>query len=340
LKNYQNLKIYSSLTIFTTMQNTDKPYNWGHLKRYNDFSTYFRKLFSGRVQKVSLDAGFTCPNRDGTKGLGGCTYCNNKTFKPDYCNLGNSIEKQLNEGIAFFSKKYSAIKFIAYFQAYTNTYAPLERIKEIVNIAISNPEIVGVVLATRPDCLSDDILDYLQMVSEKHYLMIELGVESCEDKTLKEINRGHTFKESELAIRNLALRGIHNCIHMIAGLPGEDRETILKQPVILSNLPVENIKIHQLQIHRGTVMEKQYRDNPQTFNIYNDVDEYLELMIDYLELLNPSIIVERFVSFTPSEFLIAPGWGLKNFEFVAKVEKRLKERDTWQGRLFVPFKGQ
>ncbi|MBP7506499.1 MAG: TIGR01212 family radical SAM protein [Prolixibacteraceae bacterium] len=321
------------------MQNTDFPYSWGHLKRYNDFSTYFRKLFSGRVQKVSLDAGFTCPNRDGTKGLGGCTYCNNKTFKPDYCNLGNSIEKQLNEGIAFFSKKYSAIKFIAYFQAYTNTYAPIEKIKEIIEIAICNPEIVGVVLATRPDCLSVDILDYLQTISEKHYLMVELGVESCEDDTLRDINRGHTFAESKAAILNLAERKIHNCIHMIAGLPGEDRETILKQPVILSQLPVENIKIHQLQIHRGTVMEKQYRDNPQSFNIFNDVDEYVELMIDYLELLNPSVIVERFVSYTPSGFLIAPGWGLKNFEFVAKVEKRLKERNTWQGRLYIPLEG-
>jgi len=308
-------------------------YGWGHSKRYNDFSTHFLRLFNERVQKVSVDAGFTCPNRDGTKGTGGCTYCNNKTFKPSYCNLENSVQSQLEEGIRFFGKKYSSMKFLAYFQAYTNTYAPFEDLIKIYEEALLNPKVIGLVVATRPDCLNDEVLNYLQKLSGTCYVMVELGIESCENKTLQQINRGHTFEESAWAVEQLARRGIHSCAHLILGLPGEDRDTILRQAKTISGLPVENIKLHQLQIHAGTRMALEYEKDPSIYHNYS-VDEFVELVIDYTELLRPTIIIERFVSESPAELLIAPNWGLKNYEFVAKVEKRLKERDTWQGRLY------
>lgn len=313
---------------------TKEKFIWEHGKRYNDFPNYFRNLFAERVQKVSIDAGFTCPNRDGSKGWGGCTYCNNKTFKPNYCNLENSVTSQLQKGIDFFARKYSAMKFLAYFQAYTNTYAPLEDLKRLYEEALEHPKVVGLVISTRPDALNADLLDYLEELSRKVYVMVELGVESHLDKTLEKINRGHSFAESVQAISETAKRGINNCAHMILGLPGESREDWLNQAREISKLPVKNLKLHQLQIHWGTVMEKQYREHPEEFHLFS-AEEYIELVVDYLELLNPEIIVERFISQSSPDLLIAPKWGLKNFEFVAKVEKRLKERNTWQGRLYT-----
>lgn len=310
-----------------------KIYSWGHERRYNDFPTYFRNLYSERVQKVSVDAGFTCPNRDGSKGLGGCTYCNNKTFKPTYCNLENSVTSQLQQGIDFFARKYHSMKFLAYFQAYTNTYAPLSDLKLLYEEALQHPKVVGLVISTRPDSVDEVLLDYLAELSRKVYVMIEFGLESHLDRTLGSINRGHSFAESVWALEESAKRGINNCAHMILGLPGESRKELLEQARVISRLPVKNLKLHQLQIHKGTVMAKQYLDNPELFRLYS-AEEYIELVVDYLELLNPAIIVERFISQAPSDLLIAPKWGLKNFEFVAKVEKRLAERDTWQGRLF------
>ncbi len=285
------------------------------------------------MQKVSIDAGFTCPNRDGTRGRGGCTYCNNKTFKPSYCDLEKSISVQVEEGIQFFAKKYSSMKFLAYFQAYTSTYAPLEELKLLYEEALQHPKIVGLVISTRPDAVDASLLDYLAELSRKMYVMVEFGLESHLDKTLETINRGHSFAESVWALEQTAIREINNCAHLILGLPGENRNDWLEQARVISQLPVDNLKLHQLQIHRKTLLERQYERNPEKFPMFT-VEEYMELVVDYLELLNPKIVVERFVSQAPDEMLIAPKWGLKNFEFVAKVEKRLAERDTWQGRLF------
>ncbi len=306
---------------------------WGHDKRYNDFSTYFKNKFSERVQKVSIDAGFTCPNRDGTKGKGGCTYCNNTTFQPSYCNLENSVTSQVQEGIDFFARKYSSMKFLAYFQSYTNTYAPFDELKRLYEEALTNPKIVGLVISTRPDCVNAEILDYFAELGQKVYVMVEFGLESHLDKTLQIINRGHTFAESVWALEETAKRGINNCAHLILGLPGETRADWLEQANVISELPVKNLKLHQMQIHYKTVLEKQFKSNPAQFHLFS-VEEYTELVVDYLELINPEIIVERFVSEAPSHMVLAPSWGLKNFEFVAKVEKCLKERDTWQGRKF------
>ena len=308
-------------------------YPWNHSKRYNDFSTHFRAVFEGRVQKISVNAGFTCPNRDGTRGRGGCTYCNNKTFQPTYCDLDNLLKIQLDEGIAFFSRKYKTMRYLAYFQSYTNTYAPVQILRELYEEAISYPGVIGVVIATRPDCLSSEVLDLLEELSRKCYVMVELGLETLKDATLERINRGHTSAESVLAINELSRRSIHNCAHLILGLPGEDHGDFIEQARVISTLPVENIKLHQLQIHKGTAMAKEYSLFPERFQLFT-VEAYTEMVVDYLENLNPSVIVERFVSSAPDDMVIAPRWGIKNYEFVAKVEKRLLERNTWQGRIW------
>lgn len=312
---------------------TQQKYIWGHSKRYNDFTTHFRSLFSGRVQKISVDAGFTCPNRDGTKGRGGCTYCNNKTFKPTYCNLGNSVTNQLEQGIRFFEKKYKSVRFLAYFQAYTSTWAPLENLKLLYKEALQHTKVVGLVISTRPDAVDHALLDYLAELNRKVYVMVEFGLESHLDRTLESVNRCHSFADSVWALEQTARRGINNCAHLILGLPGETRSDWLEQSRVISKLPLKNLKLHQLQIHKGTVMEKQFLKNPGQFPLFT-VEEYIELVLDYLELLHPKIIVERFISQAPPNMLIAPRWGLKNNEFTAILEKRLNERNAWQGRLF------
>ena len=306
---------------------------WGSDKRYNDFSGYFRGKFNGRVQKISIDAGFTCPNRDGSRGIDGCSYCNNLTFSPAYCNLEKSVTSQLQEGIAFFSKKYTSMKYLAYFQAYSNTYAPLKNLTNLYNEALEHPEVIGLVIATRPDCLTIEILDFLQELSKDYYIMVEFGIESHLNSSLEKMNRGHNFGESIWAVNETFRRNIHNCAHLILGLPGETDGDLLEQARVISKLPIENIKLHQLQIHKGTRLFQEFRDNPEEFRMFT-VDGYLDLVVRYLELLNPKIVVERFVSEAPDELLIAPRWGLKNFEFTAKLEKLLDERNTWQGRLF------
>lgn len=303
-------------------------------KRYRDFSGYFKNHFGVRVQKISIDAGFTCPNRDGVKGVGGCSYCNNLTFKPEYCHLEKSVSQQLEEGIQFFSRKYKTMEYLAYFQAYSNTYAPLDNLKELYSEALNYPKVLGLVIATRPDCVNDEILDYLQELARNHYVMVEFGIESHKNSSLDRMNRGHHFEESVWAIRETARRGIHNCAHLILGLPGESEQDWIDQAKMMSELPVENLKLHQLQIHKGTRLYREYHEHPEDFRLFS-VDEYLDLMVKYLELLNPEIVVERFVSEAPDKLLIAPRWGMKNFEFTAKLEKLLEERETWQGRLFA-----
>ena len=306
---------------------------WKSEKRYNDFSGYFRRKFDGRVQKISIDAGFTCPNRDGSRGTGGCSYCNNQTFSPAYCNLEKSVTAQLNEGIEFFALKYNSMKYLAYFQSYSNTYAPVENLQTLYEEALRHPKVIGLVIATRPDCLTPEILDYLQLLAQRYYIMVEFGIESHKNSSLEQINRGHTFEKSILALQETARRKIHNCAHLILGLPGETEADWLDQARVISSLPVENLKLHQLQIHKNTRMYREYLQNPEQFSMFT-VESYLELVVQYLELLNPSIVVERFVSEAPDELLVAPRWGLKNFEFTAKLEKLLQARDTWQGRLF------
>lgn len=303
-------------------------------KPYRDFGNFLKELFPFKVQKISINAGFTCPNRDGTKGFGGCTYCNNQTFSPEYCHTEKSVTEQLEEGVRFFSKKYPDMKYLAYFQAYTNTYDELEKLIAKYEEALSYPDVAGLIVGTRPDCMPDDLLDYFAKLAEKKFVLIEYGLESTLDRTLEHINRGHTHAESEDAIRRTAERGIYTGAHLILGLPGESREEILHHADILSTLPLTTLKLHQLQLIKNTRMAKEQTEHPEWFHLYT-ADEYIELVIDFIERLNPSIVVERFVSQSPKELLIAPDWGLKNYEFTAKVNKRIFERNARQGRLFT-----
>lgn len=303
-------------------------------KPYYDFSDFLKNHFDGKVQKISINAGFTCPNRDGTKGFGGCTYCNNQTFSPDYCHTEKSVAKQLEEGIKFFSGKYPTMQYLAYFQAYTNTYSDTLSLINKYESALSHPGVCGLIVGTRPDCMPDDLLQYFADLSKEKFVMIEYGLESTLDKTLIRINRGHTYKESETAIERTAQAGIPVGAHLILGLPGENNKDILSHADKLSKLPLSTLKLHQLQLIKNTRMAKEYEEKPEEFHLY-EVDEYIDLAIDFVERLNPSICVERFVSQSPKELLIAPDWGLKNFEFTAKVNKRFAERNTWQGKNYI-----
>lgn len=317
------------------MTEINKKYPWGHIRRFNSYSEYFKRTFGERVQKVTIDAGFTCPNRDGVKGTGGCTYCNNDAFNPSYCIPEKSVTQQINEGIEFHEKRYRrANKFLAYFQAYSNTYAPLEDLKKIYNEALKIPGIAGLVIGTRPDCIDDEKLEYFQKLSEKCYIILEYGIESCNNETLKRINRGHTFEEAQKALEKTKKHGLKTGAHFIFGLPGESKEYLLNQAKTISSLPLDTVKFHQLQIIKGTAMEKEYKEYPGNFNFF-ELPEYIEFFIQFLERLNPEFVVERFAGEVPPRFLAGPGWGLiRNDQILNKFEKRLKELDTWQGRLF------
>lgn len=300
---------------------------------YNDYSTYIKKFFGCKVQKISLNAAFTCPNRDGKLGRGGCTYCNNRTFNPEYCDTGKSITQQLEEGKQFFSRKYPEMKYLAYFQAYTNTYGELEVLKRKYEEALAVDGMLGLVIGTRPDCMPDSLLDYLENLAKYTHVTVEYGIESIDDNILKHINRGHDFATARDAVERTAARGIPVGVHMILGLPGEDKEAVLKQPRILSELPVTTIKLHQLQIIRGTAMGEEYLQHPERFRLFG-VDDYIETVVGYIARLRGDIVIERFVSQSPKELLLAPDWGLKNHEFTEKVKKRMIELSVYQGKLY------
>lgn len=301
---------------------------------YNEFSTFLRKYFPYKVQKISLNAGFTCPNRDGTKGLGGCSYCNNQTFNPEYCHTEKSVREQLEEGKRFFSHKYPDMKYLAYFQAYTNTYGELEALKRKYEEALQVEGVVGLVIGTRPDCMPDDLLSFLNKLNKQTFLMVEYGIESTENTTLERINRGHSYEDTVAAVNRTAACGILTGGHVIIGLPGENKENIIQQALTLSELPLTTLKIHQLQLIRGTRMAHEYATHPEGFHIFTDVDEYIDLVIDYVEHIRPDIVLERFVSQSPKELLIAPDWKLKNYEFTARLQKRMKERGAYQGKKY------
>ncbi|MFP5470244.1 MAG: TIGR01212 family radical SAM protein [Bacteroidia bacterium] len=301
---------------------------------YNSYSLFIKNKFGERVQKISLNTGFTCPNRDGTKGVGGCTYCNNNTFSPGYCKPSKSITQQLNEGMVFFSRRNKTQKYLAYFQAYTNTYADIELVKSFYTEAISHPKVIGLVIGTRPDCINEELIKFLSDLATKHYIALEFGVESTINRTLNLINRCHTFEETIAAYELTKNKGLHLGAHIMMGLPGESREEMLQHAVELSKLPINTLKIHQLQIVKHTMMAHQLKTEPHLFNFFN-LNDYIEFICDFVALLRPDIIIERFISETPPHLLIAPKWnGLKNFEIVAKIEKRMREKNVWQGKLF------
>ncbi|MEG1572970.1 MAG: TIGR01212 family radical SAM protein, partial [Bacteroidales bacterium] len=281
-------------------------YLWNHTRRFNAYSNYFKKEFGTRVQKLSIDAGFTCPNRDGKVGRGGCSFCNNEAFNPSYCQTHQSITWQIEEGKRFHAWRYKrAVSYLAYFQAYSNTYAPLAELKKKYEEALACEDVIGLVIGSRPDCVEEEVLAYLADLSQKYYIHLELGVESCYDKTLLRVNRGHDFASTQSAFALAKRYGVQTGAHLILGLPGETKEEMLLQAPILSSLGIKTLKFHQLQILKGSMMEQEYLASPEKFSFF-ELDEYIDFIIDFLEILDPSIIIERFAGEVPPRFQIGP----------------------------------
>ena len=320
-------------------------------KRYNSFVGYFKRKYGERLQKIVLDAGFTCPNRDGKVGRGGCTYCDNAAFHPAYSTAGKSLHQQMDEGIEFHKVRYRTTEhYLAYFQSFSNTYAPLSRLKQLYEEALAHPQVVGIVIGTRPDCVDEEKLDYLAELSqgkvmkgwsrsidgEEHtapIVIVEYGIESCYDVTLQRINRGHDFETARRAVVMTAGRGLDVGAHFILGLPGETREMMLEGCALINALPLRSVKFHQLQIVKGTGMEQEYSDRPQDFVKFT-LDGYIDFFSDMLERLRPDLYIERIAGEVPPRFVNETPWGLiRNVELLRLLDRRLEERDTWQGRL-------
>ena len=319
-------------------------------KRYSSFVGYFKRKYGERLQKIVLDAGFTCPNRDGKVGRGGCTYCDNAAFHPSYSTAGKSLHQQLDEGIEFHKVRYRTTEhYLAYFQSFSNTYAPLERLKTLYEEALSHPDVVGIVIGTRPDCVDEQKLDYLASLATSGFpggqqgkpfaspiVIVEYGIESCYDTVLERINRGHDFQTAREAVHMTAQRGLDVGAHFILGLPGETRQMMLDACTMINELPLRSVKFHQLQIVKNTRMEKDYAENPSDFERFT-LDEYLDFFTDMLERLRPDLYIERFAGEVPPRFVNETPWGLiRNVELIRLLDQRLEERQTWQGRLLEP----
>ncbi|MBP5798181.1 MAG: TIGR01212 family radical SAM protein [Bacteroidales bacterium] len=304
-------------------------------RRFNAYSNYFMKQFGSRVQKISIDAGFSCPNRDGKISTGGCTFCSNAAFNPSYCKPEKSVRQQIEEGIEFHKRRYRrADKYLAYFQPYSNTYKPLDALKEIYRQALEVPNIIGIVIGTRPDCIDEPLLHNLNEIQKTHYVMLEYGVESVFDETLKRVNRGHDFATAKRAIQRTAEHGIPCGGHFIFGLPGETKDMMLNAADLISQLPLTTVKFHQLQIFRGTQMAEEYLQHPDAFPLF-DLEEYIDFVIDFAERLNPDIVIERFAGEVPPRYLVSEPWmKLRYDEVLRKIEQRMEERDTWQGKRY------
>ena len=340
---------------------TDPPmledYGFPDGKRYNSFVGYFKRKYGERLQKIVLDAGFTCPNRDGKVGRGGCTYCNNAAFHPSYSTAGKSLHQQMDEGIEFHKVRYRTTEhYLAYFQSFSNTYAPLERLRELYEEALMHPQVVGIVIGTRPDCVDEEKLDYLADLAHGRILqdwsrslsgeecrtspivIVEYGIESCYNNILERINRGHDFETARKAVHMTAERGIDVGAHFILGLPGESRQMMLDSSAMINSLPLRSVKFHQLQIVKGTRMEQEYAEHPEEFERFS-LEEYLDFFADMLERLRPDLFIERFVGEVPPRFVNETPWGLiRNVELLRLLEKKLEERDTWQGKLLEESK--
>jgi uncharacterized protein len=310
-------------------------YSWGTKRRINAASNYLKKEFGYRIQKLTIDAGFTCPNRDGTKGTGGCVFCNNAAFNPSYCTPEKPIHQQINEGIDFHAQRYrSAVKYLAYFQAYSNTYASLDFLKKTYEQALQNELIVGLVIGTRPDCIDEMILEYLAKLSERYYVVIEYGIESIYDKTLKRINRGHNFDDSQRALLLSKQYGVKSGAHFMFGLPGESRSEMMDSVHVISSLPLHSIKFHQLQIVRDTQLAGEFQKDPNAFDLFS-LEDYVKLLCEFLGRLNPHFIIERLAAETQPWNNMSETWGgLRYDQVLGRIEDRMEELDTWQGKFY------
>ncbi len=316
---------------------------WGDNRRFNSYSSYMIKEFGSRVQKISIDAGFSCPNRDGTISTGGCTFCRNDAFNPSYCRPDKSIRQQIEEGIEFHRRRYRrATSYLAYFQAFTNTHKPIDELEKLYREALAVPGIIGLVIGTRPDCINKEILDMISSIIVPigpirpiKPIIIELGIESPYDTTLARINRGHTFATARQAIELVHSYGFPCGAHLIFGLPGESRDMVLHTADIISELPLTSVKFHQLQIFKDTKMADEYLANPSEFHLF-DLDEYIEFVIDFIERLNPNIVIERFAGEVPPRYLVSKPWqSLRYDQVLSLIERRLLDRNSYQGKKFI-----
>lgn len=311
-------------------------YPWGNNRRFNAASNHMRNLFGTRVQKLTIDAGFTCPNRDGTISTGGCSFCNNQAFNPSYCNPEKTVTLQLSEGISFHERRYkSAGKYLAYFQAYSNTYGKVDWLEKLYTEALTHPQVAGLIIGTRPDCINNEILDLLQSFSSHRYVLIEFGIESVYNKTLLAVNRGHTFEDSVKAIEDCAHRNILCGGHVIFGLPGETREMMMDSAKILSSLPLNTLKLHQLQIIKGTKFEQDYLSDPGQFELFS-MEEYINFIGSFISYLSPSIILERLAGETQPWHNTGPKWNLRYDQVLSLIEKKMEENNLWQGKNYQP----
>ena len=303
-------------------------------RRYNSFVGYLKERYGCRLQKLVVDAGFSCPNRDGTLSTGGCTYCDNAAFHPGYSTPDKSITRQLDEGIEFHQGRYRSVtKYLAYFQAYSNTYGPLEKMRRVYEEALAHKDVIGIVVGTRPDCIDAEKLDYLKELSQDKVVIVEYGIESCHDATLRRINRGHTFEQARRAVELTAEKGIMQGAHFIFGLPGETVPMMMELAPEINALPLDTVKFHQLQIIKGTAMEREFRERREDFVTFT-LEGYIDFFVDFLERLRPDLHIERFAGEVPPRFVNETPWGLvRNPQLLEMLEKRLEERDTWQGRL-------
>ena len=319
---------------------------WGDNRRFNSYSSYFQREFGGRVQKISIDAGFSCPNRDGKISTGGCSFCRNDAFNPSYCKPEKSIRQQIEEGIEFHQRRYRRAKsYMAYFQAYSNTYKPIDELERLYREALSVPGIIGIIIGTRPDCITSEILEMLKTLSYQrsaypsyqqsaYPIIIELGIESVYDSTLQRVNRGHDFATARNAIELVHSYGFHCGGHFIFGLPGETRDMMLHAADVISELPLTTVKFHQLQIFKDTKMADEYLANPDDFHLFT-LEDYIEFVIDFIERLNPNIVIERFAGEVPPRYLVSKPWlNLRYDQVLSLIEKRLEERNTFQGKKF------
>ncbi len=302
---------------------------------FKDYAAFLQEHFDGKVQKLSVNAGLGCPNRDGTIGWGGCSYCDNSSFVPSYCSPYDSVAEQLEKGKRFFGRKYSGMQYLAYFQAHTNTYAPLPVLRRLYEEALGVDGVVGLVIGTRPDCVSDELLDYLALLSHDCHVMVEYGIESVNDEQLSFLNRRHTFAQACSAVRRTAGRGIFTAAHLILGLPGDTVPSILRQPALMSALPLDVLKLHQLQIVKNTPLAVLYQRQPQLFSsLFRSPEAYAAVLCDYLRRLRPDMAVGRFTAQSPADLLVAPVWGMKNYEFVDLLKKYLRINGACQGDLY------
>ena len=300
--------------------------------RYNDLNSYFRKTFGCRVQKISIDAGFSCPNRDGSISTDGCIFCNQKGSGTGAYAKGLTISEQILNGKKFIARRYKAKKFLAYFQAFSNTYAPCSHLKKIYDEALQQDKIVGLSLGTRPDCVDESVLNLLQEYARDYLVWIEYGLQSVHDETLLKINRGHNFKTFAKAVEATKNRGIKICAHVILGLPGESRDHMLKTAKILSKMGIDGIKIHLLYVIKGTKLETLY--NSGKYKCL-DLEEYATIVCDFLEIIPPGIVIQRLTGDPHPDELVAPAWSLNRNTTFKLIKEILEKRDSWQGK-FTP----